>query len=420
MVGSFSWMRGRSRALRALRALLVPLLIAAAGCDRAPSSAPPPTAAASAPAGVASGPAVAVTTTAARQRDFPITLDATGTVSAVTTVEVRPQVSSVITQVLVKEGQFVRAGQPLFVLDARSDEANVAKLAAQTAKDEAALKDAQRQLDRNRDLLAQNFISPSVVDTSQAQVDAQRAVVASDRAAVRAGQVALGYARIVAPAAGRAGAVPLAVGSAVQANTTTMVTLTQLDPIDVAFSVPQRHLADMLDGLRSGGAPVAATVPDSAASAPVLQGRLSFVDNAVDAGSGTVKVKARFDNGSSRLWPGAFVRVALTVRTLAGAVVVPQAAIVQGQRGSLVFVVEDGKAVARPVQVQATQGEDAAVTGVRAGERVVLDGRQNLRPGVAVSERERERGRGASSPGGGASAASANANPNGNAKAVTP
>jgi RND family efflux transporter MFP subunit len=352
--------------------------------------------AASAPQGAASGPPVSVTTLPARKRDLPVVLDATGTVVAVTSVDVRSQVTSVVRQVLVKDGQFVKAGQPLFTLDARADEANVAKLQAQMAKDEAALADAQRQLARNRDLLAQNFISPSVVDSSQASVDSQRATVAADRAAIQAAQVP--------PVSGRVGTVAVSVGSAVQAGQTPLVTVTQLDPIDVSFPVPQRHLNDMLEALRGTGAPVTASVPDAAASAPALTGRLDFVDSAVDGGSGTVKVKARFGNDGSRLWPGAYVRVALTVRTLKDAVVLPQAAIVQGQRGAIVFVVEDGRAAARPVQVLATQGDDAAVTGVRPGDKVVLDGRQNLRPGAAVVERQREAGgaasRGASAAGG--------------------
>lgn len=370
-----------------------------------------PAAAASGAASAPAGPPVSVTTVPVRQRDLPVVLDATGTVTAVTSVDVKPQVSSVVTKVLVQDGQFVRAGQPLVVLDARGDEAKVAQLRAQMAKDEAAYADAQRQLARNRDLLAQNFISPSVVDTSQAQVDAQRAVVAADKAAVQAAEVTLGYSRITAPLAGRVGVVAVSAGSAVQANQTTLLTVTQLDPIDVGFSVPQRHLGDMLDALRSGGAPVAATVPDTraAASAPALNGRLNFVDNAIDAASGSVKVKARFENGGNRLWPGAYVRVGLTVQTLKGALVVPQAAIVQGQRGSLVFVVEDGKAAVRPVQVLATQGEDAAVSGLRPGLRVVLDGRQNLRPGTPVVERAREGGRAASGAGGGAGRAATQA-----------
>lgn len=341
-------------------------------------------AAASAPNAAASAPPVSVTTLVARLRDLPVVLEATGTVVPVASVEVRPQVSSVVAQVHVREGQFVRAGQLLFTLDARADEANVAKARAQMLRDEAALADTRRQLTRSRELLAQNFVSQGAVDSNQAQVDAQSAAVAADRAALAAAGVALAYGRVLAPSAGRVGAITVFPGSAVQANQTTLLTVTQLDPADVAFSVPQRHLPDVLGALQDGGAEVRATLPDGGAS---VAGRLQFVDNAVDAASGAVKVKARFANPDSRLWPGAFVNVDLTVRTIRGAVVVPQASIIQSPRGAVVYVVEQGRAAMRPVQLLAAQGDDAAVSGVRAGERVVLDGRQNLRPGAAVAER---------------------------------
>jgi RND family efflux transporter MFP subunit len=348
---------------------------------------------AAAPGPAASAPPVSVTTVPARQRDLPVQLEATGTVVPVSNIDVRPQMTSVITQVHVKEGQFVKAGQPLFTLDARSDEANVAKLRAQVAKDEATLADARRQLKRNQELLAQNFISQGALDSTQTLVESALASVQADRAAVDAARVTLNYARVTAPAAGRVGTINLYPGSSVQANVTTLVTITQLDPIDIAFSLPQRHLADALSALKSGGAPVLALLPEGTEK---LSGTLAFVDNAVDAASGTVKVKARFKNADNKLWPGAFTKVALTVRTLQGVVVVPQAAIVQNTRGPMVFVVVDGKAAARPVQLLATQGEDAAVSGVKPGERVVLDGRQNLRPGSAVVERARDAARGAS------------------------
>lgn len=176
-------------------------------------------------------------------------------------------------------------------------------------------------------------------------------------------------------------------GSAVQANTTTLVTITQLDPIAVSFSLPQRHLADALAALPGGGAAVSATLPDNGGE---LKGRMKFVDNLVDAGSGTVKAKAVFNNTGGRLWPGAFVNVAMTARVIKDAVIVPQATIIQGARGSIVYVVQDGRALARPVQLVHAEGDEAAVTGVRPGDKVVLDGRQNLRPGAAVAERSRE------------------------------
>jgi RND family efflux transporter MFP subunit len=325
-----------------------------------------------------------VTTVLAQKRSLPISLEATGSVVPMASVEVRPQVSSVITKVHVAEGQFVRAGELLFTLDSRGDEANVSKLRAQMAKDEATLMDAQRQLARNQELLVKNFISQGAVDTSQASVNAQLAAIGADRAAVDAAKVALDYARVKAPSAGRLGVVPVYVGSAVQANLTTLTTLTQLDPINVAFSVPQRYLGDLLSALESGRAAVSASLP---ANAGKSVGRLQFVDNAVDPSSGTIKVKARFDNRDHKLWPGAFVQASLTLRTLEDAIVVPQAVIVESVRGSIVYVVEDGKVALRPVKVVAVEGEEAAVTGVKAGEKLVLDGRQNLRPGGAVVER---------------------------------
>lgn len=348
-------------------------------------------AAATAPAAAASGPPVSVSTVVARQRDLALTLEATGSVVPVASVEVRPQLTSVVTQVHVREGQFVRAGQPLFTLDTRTDEAKVAQARAQVAKDQAALADAQRQLTRSRELLAQGFISQGAVDSAQALADTQAALVTADKAALDAARVALAYGQVKAPSAGRVGMVNVYPGTSVQANTTTLLTITQLDPIDVAFSVPQRHLPDVLAALPAGAA-VKASLPDAAA----FTGRLQFVDNAIDASSGSVKLKARFDNrgaagqGAPALWPGAFVKTELTVRTIKGAVVVPQAAIIQSAKGTLAYAVENGVAVARPLQVLATEGADVAVSGVRAGERIVLDGRQNLRPGAAVVERKPE------------------------------
>ena len=146
----------------------------------------------------------------------------------------------------------------------------------------------------------------------------------------------------------------------------------------------QRELGDALRALKDGGASVKAELPENGGT---LTGRLQFVDNAVDANSGPVKVKAQFDNREGKLWPGAFVNVAMVARTLKDAVIVPQAAIILNARGSIVYAVPGNLAVARPVKVVYSQGDEAAVTGVNAGERIVVDGRQNLRPGAAVAER---------------------------------
>ena len=347
--------------------------------------------------GGGAGP-VSITTVEAKRRSFEITLEAVGVVTPVTSVEVKPQASGVVTQVHVQEGQFVRAGVMLFSLDSRADETNVSKMRAQLAKNEATLADAQRQFARSRELLDKNFISQGALDTSQTQVEAQRAAVAADRAAIDAALVALSYTRVKASVAGRLGAVNVFAGTSVQANQTPLVTITQLDPVNVSFNLPQRNLGMVLAGLKEGGATVKARLPEDKKT---LTGKLLFVDNAVDAVTGTVKARARFANADSALWPGAFVRVSFVADTLKDATVIPTAAIVQNTRGSIVYVVDKGKALSRPVQMLATQGEETAVTGVSAGDKVVLEGRQNLRPDVAVVERAPE----AKAPAKGASAA---------------
>ena len=364
-----------------------------AAADAALSAAgAPASGAASTPGG---GGTVSVTTVRAQKRDVDVMLEATGTVTPLNSVDLRSQVSSVITKVNIREGQFVKAGDVLFTLDARNDQVNLAKAEAQLAKDMAALADAQRQLARNRDLLAQNFISQGAVDTSQTQVESQQAVVTADRAAIDAAKVGLGYNRITAPASGRAGAINVFAGTTVQPGGASLVTITQLDPIAVSFSLPQRNLDDALQTMRAGGGKVIAVLPDAQEGRKALTGKLDFVDNAVDPNSGTVKVKAQFANATEALWPGAFVTVRLAVRTLKDATVVPQAAVIQGPRGSIVYAVDaQNKAVSRPIEVVYASGLDAAVTGVLPGEKIVVDGRQNLRGGVAVAERAASGARG--------------------------
>ncbi len=387
--------RSHSSTLCSLTALAGLLL---GGCsDKATSpgnpsvntSAAPATAGASAPA--KSGPGaqspVSVTTVRATKRDMAVNLKTTGTVVSLSSVDVKPQITSTVQRVHFKEGQFVKAGQLLFTLDARTEEANLAKARAQLAKDTVSLNDAKRQWERAKQLLAQNFVSQGAVDTAQAQVDAWAATLASDQAAVTASKVALSYARIAAPQAGRAGAVNVFAGSAVLANQTPLVTITQLAPIGVAFSIPQRDLSSALAALKDGGAVVTATLADKGGS---FKGRLQFMDNLVDASSGAVKAKAVFANPDSKLWPGAFVDVSQTVATLRDVVVVPQASVIQGPRGTLVYVIAGGLATMRPVKLLQAEGVDAAIEGVQPGEEVALEGRQNLRPDAKVVVRPAE------------------------------
>ncbi|OLP08217.1 efflux RND transporter periplasmic adaptor subunit [Rhodoferax antarcticus] len=353
---------------------------AAAPADTAAAPAPQ---AASTPAkgGPGAQPPVSVTTVRALQRDMAVNLKTTGTVVSLSSVDVKSQITSTLRQVHFREGQFVKAGQLLFTLDARTEEANLAKTRAQLAKDTVSLNDARRQWQRAKQLLAQKFVSQGALDTALAEVDAWQATLASDQAAITASQVALSYARITAPQAGRAGAVNVFAGSAVLANQTPLVTITQLDPIGVAFSIAQRDLSSALAALKDGGAVVTAVLADKGGS---FQGRLQFMDNLVDASSGTVMAKANFANPGSKLWPGAFVEVSQTVATLSDVVVVPQVSVIQGPRGTFVYVIADGVASMRPVKLLYAEGADAAIEGVKPGEEVALDGRQNLRPNASV------------------------------------
>lgn len=362
-------------------------LLSLSACGEHSGAAPAPAAAASAPASAAKGggAAVPVITALASKRNLDITLQAVGTVVPVASVDVRAQVTGLVTKVLVQDGQNVKAGQVLLTLDARADEANVAKVRAQMTKDQASLADAKRQLARAQDLVAKNFISQGAADTNQSTVDAMAATVAADKAALDVALLSLSYSQVRAPSSGRLGAVAVSPGSAVQANVTPLVTLTQLNPINIGFSLPQSQLQGLVTGLQNGGAKVRARLPNAPSD---LEGRLVFVDNALDAATGTVKARARFDNPSDTLWPGAFVNVSLQTDTLRDVLVVPAAAVVQTQRGTIVYVVVDGKAALKPIQVLAMQGDVAAVTGIQDGDRVVIEGRQNLRPDSPVVERD--------------------------------
>lgn len=343
--------------------------------------------------GAAPAPAVTVSSAAAKRMDVPVRLEANGYVSSLNSVDVRPQVSNVVAKVHIKEGQFVRAGDILFSLDDRADRVNLEKAEAQYAKDQASLADLERQLARSRELLGKGFIAQSAVDTVQTQVEAARAALAADKAAVEAARVALGYDTIRAASSGRAGAVSVFAGSLVQPTPTAppMVTIAQLDPIAVTFTLPETELSALLAAQKAGGVKVYAALQGAE---PALEGTLSFIDNAVDPQNGTIKVKAVFPNAQQRLWPGQYVTVNTVVRELKDAVVIPQAAIITGIDSKSVYVVGTGKsAQPRRVQLLYAFGSQAAVAGVQAGETVVVDGKQNLRPGSKVREAEAVPGR---------------------------
>ena len=329
---------------------------------------------------------VTVATVLAQKRDFAVKLSANGVVTALNTVEIRPQVSSTIASVHIKEGQFVHKGELLFTLDNRADEVNLAKAQAQLDKELATLADNQRQFNRSKELFEKKFLAQSAVDSSQTIVQAQQAVVTGAKSAVAAARVNLTYTRIVAPASGRTGIISVYPGSLVQANgsASPMVTITQMDPIAITFSLPQRNLPEALESMRRGDSFVLARLPDNTLQ---FKGKLQFIDNAVDAASGTVKVKAVFENKEMKLWPGAYANIELSVQTIKDAIVVPQDAIIVGAKAKSVYVVDaDGKAALRQVTVLHSFGSDVVVTGIEAGAKVILEGKQNLRTGALVKE----------------------------------
>ncbi|WP_235510010.1 efflux RND transporter periplasmic adaptor subunit [Variovorax sp. Root473] len=327
------------------------------------------------------GPAAALVTLATAERqDVPVTVQVNGSVVSLNSVDLRPQVTNTVSAVHVKEGQFVKEGQLLFTLDDRNDQANLARARAQQKKDEATLADLERQYRRSQELLAQNFISKSASDATLSQFEAQRAAVAADRAAVQSAQVALGYATLRAPIAGRIGAVNIYPGTLVQ-PTLSLVTITQLDPIAVSFPVPEGNLQDLLAAARTR-AKVEALVTGRREP---LFGTLDFVDNTVDPQIGTVRAKAVFANADQSLWPGQFVNTRITVRMLGGVTVVPAAALMMLSDGATLYVVDaERNAARRQVKVLHTFGTKVAVSGVTPGEQVVIEGSQNVRPGGKV------------------------------------
>ncbi len=331
--------------------------------------------------GARNGAPPAVRLAAAQQQDVPIEVQANGTVVPLSSVEIRPHVSRLVDKVHVKEGQFVAAGALLFSLDDRSERAGLERAQAQLLRDQASLADLERQFKRSQDLAAQRFISASAADTLQTQVESQRAQVQADQAALRSAQVELSYTSLRAPSAGRIGAINVYPGSMVQVNAA-LASVTQIDPIGVSFTVPESGLSALLAGQKNGAAPVRATLsgPDR-----TLDGKLTFIDSAVDPVAGTIRVKAQFDNANTALWPGQFVNAKLKLTTLHSAVVVPLSAIITSLNGALVYTVDASQtAQQRKVGVLHAFGGLAAVSGLGAGEKIIVEGKQNLRPGAKV------------------------------------
>lgn len=326
-------------------------------------------------------PPTVVNVVAPLRQDVPVVLSASGSVTPVSSVVLHPQTTSTIRKVHIREGQSVKAGDLMFSLDDRSERANVDKAQAQIAREKAALADLERQYARSTQLFAQKFIAQGALDSQKAQLDAARAALGASSAALQAERVAASYSVIRAPLSGRVGAIDVYPGSLVQ-PATALTSVTQLDPIDIAFTLPESALADLLAAQRKGALAVEAST--GAAGKPVT-GTLSFIDNAVDPQAGSIRVKARFSNRDGQLWPGQFATAQVTLQTIRDAVVIPQAAIITNPRGTSVYVVDaDQKAASRPIKRLHAFGQSAAVSGLEGSERVITEGKQNLRPGGKI------------------------------------
>jgi multidrug efflux system membrane fusion protein len=369
--------------------------------------------------GAGAGP-VSVTTAVATTADFPIRRHAIGFVSSPAVVEVSARMSSQITAVNVKNGQMVAAGDVLFQLDDRALKAAVDRDQATLAKDQAMQASAEADLSRAKDLAAKQAGTKQAYDQALAAEKAAAATAEADQAAIEADTVLLSYATITAPIAGRLGAVNVTLGDLVSSNAgsstaTPLVTITQMDPLEVMFNLPESDLSLLQKALaQPGSAPV--TLHKDCDAEAMGRGTLNFIDSTVDTASGTVAVRASVPNPEFTLWPGQYANITLDAGVLPAQVSVPTVAIQSGQKGPFVYVVGADQTVeVRQVTVALTEGDNSAIgAGLKAGERVVVEGQTRLTNGTKV--REGAGGGGTGAGGGGKPAASPVADATGDAR----
>lgn len=358
-----------------------------------------------------SGP-VPVVVAQVSQRDVPINVDVIGNVEAYSTITVKAQVGGELTKVSFHEGDFVKKNDLLFTIDARPFEAALSQAQANLARDTATLSQAQANLARDianekyaqdqakryRGLFDQGVVSREQADQMASSADALSQTVLADRAAIESAKaqivaskaavetasVQMSYTTIRSPIDGRTGSIAVKQGNVVAANTTDLMTITEVQPIYVTFSVPEAQLGDIKKYMGQGELPVHAA-PQADATAQE-SGMLTFVDNSVDPTTGTIKLKGTFQNPSNRLWPGEFVRVTLGLTTRPHATVVPNQAVQTGQDGQFVYVVKPDRTVEmRPVVTSTRIDQELVIDrGLEPGETVVTEGQLRLTPGSHV------------------------------------
>jgi multidrug efflux system membrane fusion protein len=349
----------------------------------------------------------------ATRKDVPVEIAAVGNVEASTMIAVRTQVTGILEEVGFHEGDFVKKGAVLFKLDRRPLESAVEQAQANLVRDQALVNQAEAQLqrdastaeyqmlsaDRQATLVNRGLVAKDTGDQARSQADATSLAVKADKAAVEsaraqlkvqqaavdAARVQLNYAVIPSPIDGRTGDLTVKPGNLVSANSTQLMTIAQVEPIFVTFSVPAVHLSTIKRAAAAGKQLKVVAVPQDG-DPNAVEGRLTFWDNNVDPSTDTIKLKATMANSDHRLWPGQFARVTLQLDTLPNATVIPQQALQIGQDGAFVFVVNDKSTVdQRPVTAGQRVGDDVVVQqGIEPGERVVTEGQLRLEQGTRV------------------------------------
>ncbi len=321
-------------------------------------------------------------------RSVPYEIEATGTVEPAATADVTAQVGGLVTQIAFREGDDVRAGAPLVLLDPRPFATTVAQAAAVLARDRAQARSARLELERAETLARQQLLATGELDDKRAAAEALAATVLADSANFAKAQLDLAYATVRAPIAGRTGGLRVHVGDVVKPSdpANPVVTIHQLRPIRVRFTIAQDHLEELRDERKRD---VHVLVAAGAGDSTWTEGRLAFMDNQVEAATGTVLLKGEFDNRDGALWPGAFARVRLRLREQRGAVVVPAAAVNNSQTGPYCYVLLPDTTVQLRAVTLSRQWRGIAViaSGLTPGEVVVTDGQVRLSPGMRASIR---------------------------------
>jgi multidrug efflux system membrane fusion protein len=342
---------------------------------------------------------------AATQGEMPVVLTALGTVTPLATVTVLPQLSGVLQDVYFKEGQMVKKGDVLAQIDPRPYEISLRNAEGTLVRDEALLATARLDLKRYQTLLAQDSIASQQVDTQASLVRQYEGTVKSDQANVDSFKLDLVYARITAPVSGRVGLRQVDPGNYVTSGLANgIVVITQLDPISVVFTTSEDNLQQIIEHTRNGES-LSATAYDRSNTHPLEVGTLKTMDNQIDTTTGTIKLRAIFENKDNGLFPNQFVNTRLLVDTIKDAVIVPTSAVLNGSMGTFVYVVKpDNTVTVRQVKVGPVDGERTSIqSGLAVGERVVIDGSDRLREGAKITiPAERPRGasgaHGASAP----------------------